>query len=210
MGVDGSLIPAEFGVRLQCSLLPNNIQLVCLEENLIDKIWNDRPGLISCFCSSLAIPNTPITLLTPEEAGASVEEKIARVREAVQQNGQNTLILTKLEDVCWLFNMRGCDIQYNPYVYSYAIIRPDFVHLFIHANRLSEEQLATFSDIPLKIHDYDDFLPFVDLLKNDPLSSICFDSSDVSFHVFSKLEDKDPDINFKYCSDDHFILVLLL
>ena len=147
------------------------------------------------------LPHTPITLLTTESAGLSTLDKLARVREAMTARDRSILLLTKLDDVCWLFNMRGSDVEYNPLVYAYGVVTQNEAFMFIHPNRLSIEQTAEFEKNGVQIREYDAFLPFIDAMakqKSDATEEICFDASDVSFAVFSRLEGRNPDTTFKY------------
>lgn len=151
-------------------------------------------------CCPTDLPHSPITLLPTESAGLSTAGKLAAVRVALAARERSVLLLTKLDDVCWLFNMRGSDVEYNPLVYAYGAVSATAAHLFIHANRLSEAQAAELAAAGVTIHAYDDFLPFVDALaaqKGEAAEEICFNSADVSFAVFSRLESRNPDVCFK-------------
>ena len=87
-----------------------------------------------------------------------------------------------LEDVCWLLNMRGEDIAYNPYVYSYAIVDPERVHLFVHEGRVDPTVLKN-----VEIHDYDDFSEYVKGLRSSKLT-VAFDKSEVSYQLLKDIE----------------------
>lgn len=86
--------------------------LVPLLENLVDAVWEDRP----------AAPQAPIYVLPDALAGCTVEMKLAAVREQMMQVGADVLILTKLDDIAWLTNLRGGDIAYNPVFEAYCIV----------------------------------------------------------------------------------------
>ena len=119
-----------------------------------------------------------------------------------------TLLLTKLDDVCWLFNLRASDVAYNPLLYAYGVVRPHEALLFVHPDRLSDAQTAELARNGVQVRDYDAFLPFVESLASCPSresdattcsanEEICFAANDVSFAVFSKLESRNPDVSFK-------------
>ena len=91
--------------------------------------------------------------------------------------------------------------NYSPLVYAYGVVTQNEAFLFIHPNRLSIEQTAEFEKNGVQIREYDAFLPFIDAMakqKSDAAEEICFDASDVSFAVFSRLEGRNPDTTFKY------------
>lgn len=97
--------------------------------------------------------------------------------------------------------MRGSDVEYNPLVYAYGVVTQNEAFLFIHPNRLSIEQTAEFEKNGVQIREYDAFLPFIDAMakqKSEAAEEICFNASDVSFAVFSRLEGRNPDTTFKY------------
>lgn len=92
--------------------------------------------MISPALFIVAIPCSPIIALTDAEAGESVQSKIASLREKLTQKGCNAIVLTALDDICWLLNIRGDDVQFNPVVYGYVLVTMDAVHLFIHEGRI--------------------------------------------------------------------------
>ncbi|MEE1114990.1 MAG: aminopeptidase P family N-terminal domain-containing protein, partial [Eubacterium sp.] len=116
-----------------------------------DTIWNDRPALSS----------HPVFLITAEEAGESYEEKAARVRKKTEEAGAATLILSKLDDICWLLNMRGGDVDYNPVALSYFILGQTSAHLFIQESELTDEFRAYAESNKIELHPYDAIFAFV-------------------------------------------------
>lgn len=95
------------------------VDLIPLEENLVDAIWKDRPPL----------PQSPILKQPEEYAGVSVEQKLALLR--AQMKHCDAHILVKLDQIAWLFNMRGSDIEYNPMKIAYAIITQTDADLYV-------------------------------------------------------------------------------
>lgn len=91
--------------------------LVGVGTNLIDLIWDDRP----------APPNRPLEPLPVIYTGKPWQEKILEVRREMQQKEAQALVITALDEVAWLFNLRGSDINYNPVFFSYAVVTMDNV-----------------------------------------------------------------------------------
>ena len=81
VGVDGTLLTLQSGDALQDELSPKSIELVCEAENCVDLIWKDRP----------AIPCTPVTYLTPSDAGCSVQEKVELVSNTKESSQHNMI-----------------------------------------------------------------------------------------------------------------------
>ena len=88
--------------------------------DLLSSLWEDRPS----------IPSTPVEVLSAGQVGASREEKIARLREWMGAVGCDGMLLTALDEIAWLLNVRGRDIEYNPYVISSLLVTPGGVKWF--------------------------------------------------------------------------------
>lgn len=101
------------------------IELVALHEteNLVDLIWKDRPTVLP----------SQVTFLSSEHTGCSVTNKLESLRNAVKDKGADAIVLTALDDIAWLFNIRGNDVEFNPVVTSYAIVTWDAATLFLDA-----------------------------------------------------------------------------
>ena len=125
------------------------------DVDYISKLWNDRP----------ALPEDKVWLLDEKYAGDSAETKISRVRDVMDANGYDYYFIGAVEDICWLLNIRGNDIDYNPVVLSYCLISKDRVYLCIDENKLDDEVKAYLDENNIKIHSYDYIFT---LLKNIP------------------------------------------
>ena len=97
LGFDGRVISAQAGKEYEKKLEDKQISFV-YDRDLADGIWTDRP----------AFPAGKVTVLDEEIAGRSFEEKRADVMEKLEQEGADCFLLTKLDDLMWLFNIRGC------------------------------------------------------------------------------------------------------
>jgi Xaa-Pro aminopeptidase len=85
-------------------LKPKSSTLIPLPHNLIDRIWTERPSR----------PQNEIFSLSFEYAGKSSKEKITQLREHLESKKASATVVSMLDEVCWLFNLRGSDIAYNP------------------------------------------------------------------------------------------------
>jgi Xaa-Pro aminopeptidase len=95
-------------------------ELVPVEGNLVDQVWRERPPA----------PRKPVYALPDGVTGEAVTGKLARVRAALAEREARALVLSKLDDVAWLTNLRGADIPYNPVFEAYAIVEPERVLCF--------------------------------------------------------------------------------
>ena len=120
IGVDPRLVPAEVA-QDWISQWGSCISLKEIRPNLIDAIWTTRPE----------DPCNPVETHPIEYAGESMARKIERVREAVEEQGASVCVVSALDQISWLFNLRGSDIQYNPLFFAYAAVFKDRAMLFL-------------------------------------------------------------------------------
>lgn len=143
LGFDGRCVSAGFVKELEEKL--NGMQLpIVYEKDLADEVWADRP----------ALSGKPVWFLSDESCGASRREKIADVRKELAKRGAESLLLTSLDDIAWLFNMRGNDIDYNPVVLSFAVINNEEIRLFIQKDVLKEDQVKMLEGEGIVLDDY--------------------------------------------------------
>ena len=113
------------------------VELVPLAANLVDMVRVQSP-----WAESEPIPaygNSKLFHLPDAVTGETTEQKLARVRQAMQQVDTDILPITNLNQVAWLFNLRGRDIPYIPIFYAYAVITPDAAFLFTNLERIDAE-----------------------------------------------------------------------
>jgi Xaa-Pro aminopeptidase len=102
---------------LKKSLQPRNSELVSLEQNLVDIVWaREKP----------ARPKSKVFPLDTKYSGESSEGKIRRLREELTKKKVKAMVVNMLDEVAWLFNLRGADIDFNPGPYLEPYISPRF------------------------------------------------------------------------------------
>lgn len=151
LGVDGRVISYRFGQELECIVKAVNAELVW-QEDLTDLAWENRPALE--FHDTRVIPEGYF--------GESRESKIARVRQIMQEEAADFFVLTALDDIAWLFNLRGDDVENNPVVLAYAVLTRKEAILFMHEPALKQELPG------VTIQDY---FAFYDYIPNLPKGS---------------------------------------
>lgn len=106
IGLDPNVLSSQEATNLEKALREGkrDLTLVPVTENLVDKVWSDKP----------ARPNDMIFHLDDKYTGASVASKLQRVREHLIKVGSPGTVVTQLDEVAWLLNLRGSDIPYNP------------------------------------------------------------------------------------------------
>lgn len=143
--------------------------------DLLDKVWEERPEL----------PREKAYLLKEKFSGESLESKLKRLREKMKEKGANIHILSTLEDIAWLLNLRGNDIEYNPFVLSYAIISMEEVLLFADISKFSNEIKNYFNKNGVRIFDYFGFYNYLENIV--PSNKILLDYNNVNCFIIKSL-----------------------
>ncbi len=130
VGVDPQVISWEEAVKFREALETAKLQLVLLEDNLVDAIWVDRP----------ARTLRPIHHLPEEYAGRGLADKLENLWKHLQDNKIWGFLVTALDEVAWLFNLRGSDIECNPNFFSYALITAEGqAFLYVEESMLGQD-----------------------------------------------------------------------
>ena len=154
LGFDGRVISAMNGKKYEKALADKRIQFA-YDKDLAESIWTDRP----------AFPAGKVTALDEEVAGKSVEEKLQETREKMAAEGADNLLLTKLDDIMWLFNIRGCDVECNPVAMSYAYITEESALLFIQSKALDSKVQDYLSGHRVIVKEYTEIVEYLSELS---------------------------------------------
>ncbi|GAB0135515.1 hypothetical protein EsDP_00003850 [Epichloe bromicola] len=149
VAVDSSLLPGSAAKKLSDQVhKAGGAGLVPLDENLVDIVWStDRP----------ARPRQPVTVLTDDLAGKSVTKKIMELRQELSKKNCPGFFVSMLDEVAWLFNLRGSDIPYNPVFFSYATITPTEAILYIDESQLTDACTAHLQANKVQVKPYETF-----------------------------------------------------
>ncbi|KAG4414231.1 hypothetical protein IFR04_012637 [Cadophora malorum] len=147
VGVDPRVISAPEARKLSEKIKKRGGQdLMAIEENLVDLIWgSDRP----------ALPAEPVKLLAQHFAGKDVKTKLEELRKELDKKKSSGFIVSMLDEVAWLFNMRGNDIPYNPVFFSYASVTPTSATLYVNSSKLSSECQTYLQENGVSVRPYD-------------------------------------------------------
>lgn len=128
LGFDGRVVAMGSG-QVYEEIVQKKNGSIKYDCDLIDDIWEDRPPL----------SEKPAFALDIKYTGETTASKLERIRESMKTAGANAHVITSLDDIAWLLNIRGDDIEFFPLILSYVIVMMDEVHLFINKNKLSVE-----------------------------------------------------------------------
>lgn len=81
--------------------------------------------------------------------GKPFQEKLSALRDEFKEKKCSGMVVSMLDEVAWLFNLRGSDIDYNPVFFAYALITPDEATLFINENKLTAEVKEHLEDVKI-------------------------------------------------------------
>ena len=191
LGFDGRVMSVKEGQSLANKLAFKGINIE-YKYDLVNDIWEDR-------CS---LPTEKAFLLGTEYSGESFSDKLSRIRAVMKEKKATTHILASLDDIAWLFNIRGRDVKSNPVVLSYAVISIDSVYLFIDKNKIGKDIRAELSKENVQIKGYEEVYEFI---KNiDENEVVLIDTSKVNYAIYNnipsnvqKIEERNPSILFK-------------
>lgn len=143
VGIDGEVFTLEEAQTLERELMQNGIALVP-DFSAPDELWTDRPP----------IPADPIVIQPLEWAGETASSKIRRVMEAVKAHGCSRLLVTALDEVAWLLNLRGRDVHCNPVFVSYALVGDEETLLFVNPQKITDEVDQYLLSNNVRVIDY--------------------------------------------------------
>ncbi len=191
LGFDGRVMSVKEGQSLANKLAFKGINIE-YKYDLVNDIWEDR-------CS---LPTEKAFLLGTEYSGESFSDKLSRIRAVMKAKKATTHILASLDDIAWLFNIRGRDVKSNPVVLSYAVISIDSVYLFIDKNKIGEDIRAELSKENVQIKGYEEVYEFIKKIEENEV--VLIDTSKVNYAIYNnipsnvqKIEERNPSILFK-------------
>ena len=182
LGFDGKVISVYEGEKLQETLKDKNIKIT-YEEDLIDSIWKER----------ISMSNSEGFLLDIKYVGEDFVSKLSRVRDAMKEKKSTMHIIATLDDIAWLFNIRGRDVKYNPVLLSYAVITLENVYLFIDENKLTDEIKTELNKGNTIIKPYFDIYEFVKEINKG--EKVLLDKSKVNYAIYNNIPSDVEKIN---------------
>ena len=174
LGFDGRVINGRLGTELK-ELAEQKKASFHTSQDLVGMIWEERP----------AMPMEPVFLLEEQYTGESTTSKIKRVREKMKQSNADVHILTSLDDIAWVLNIRGNDIPHFPVVLSFLAITQTECCLFIHSKVLSESVRIQLEQWGITICDYEAIYSYV--AQIEAKKTVWMDCDRVNFNICNQL-----------------------
>lgn len=177
LGFDGRVLTTAQGKNYEKKLEDKKIKFA-YEHDLAEDLWADRP----------AFPAGNVTVLDEKLAGKSFEEKLESVMEKVLKEGADSFLLTKLDDLMWLFNIRGCDVECNPVAVSYGYFGEGSSVLFIQKKALDEKVQAYLAAKHIQVEEYGTIVPYLEKLPAG--QKVLVDKRHCSYALYKTLAEK--------------------
>lgn len=173
VGIDGKMFSAEEVEHLQKELKKSGIRIKSIADPM-QLLWTDRP----------AMPLAPAFVYDTKYAGMSFTEKLPAVRQAMEAAGADSLLLSALDEIAWLLNIRGNDVHCNPVVVSYLLIEKDKVNYFVQPQKVTPELAEYFNVNGISVHPYEEI---GDYLNSFNAHSILMNPAKTNYAIYSAI-----------------------
>jgi len=143
VAVDGAVMAVASARTLSSKLEARGARLRT-DIDLLQEVWSDRPSL----------PDAPVYQHLPPQATVSRGEKLAKLRESLQERGADWHFIATLDDIAWLFNLRGGDVSFNPVFVSFALINQQQATLFVALSKVDADLRGVLEQDGVTLRDY--------------------------------------------------------
>ena len=156
LGFDGRVVNAARGEQLKAILSYKNISFAYTED-LVAETWEDRP----------ALSDRPVWILEEQYAGKAAKDKLADLRQEMAKYKATVHLLTTLDDIMWLLNIRGNDVPCNPVALSYMAVTAGDAVLFIQPQAISEQVKTYLDQLGVRLMPYQGIYDYAGTLKHE-------------------------------------------
>uniref|UniRef100_A0A7N0T7V3 Xaa-Pro aminopeptidase P n=1 Tax=Kalanchoe fedtschenkoi TaxID=63787 RepID=A0A7N0T7V3_KALFE len=156
VGVDQWCVSVDTAQKWERAFSSKKQKLIHTPKNLVDEIWTDRPP---------AAVN-PVVIHPVEFAGKSVTDKLKELRERLSQENASGIIVTTLDEVAWLYNVRGSDVSYCPVVHSFALVTASSAFFYVDKRKMSPEANSYMKENGIEVREYEEVSSDVVLLSS--------------------------------------------
>lgn len=190
LGFDGRTVGVSAGCEYE-KIVEEKHGSIIYDIDLTDEIWEDRPEL----------SKNPAFLLDLKYAGKRSEEKFAQVREKMKELGADTFLITSLDDIGWMFNIRGRDVEYFPLLLSYLIINKEDAELYADETKFTDEMKKIFEENQVTLHPYNGIYERVKEFEKG--TSILIDPEQLNYALYKNLPE-----NVKLVKEENPIILM--
>ncbi len=173
VGFDGASFAASDGKKFRAKLAEKDIEIVA-DPDLIDQIWENRHP----------IPENDIFVHEVKYAGKTRNEKFDEIRAKMKDFEAEYCLLNALDEVCWAFNIRGADVDFNPVAYAYALISENSAQLFVKNEKVPDDVRKELEADGVKIEPYENVAV---ALANIGSSAIVLDPAKLNYNLLNSI-----------------------
>ena len=177
VGMDGDLCMIGQSERYQTILKKSNIGLNT-DHDLFDEVWSDRP----------TVPDNPIFEHDLKYAGKSCGAKLNEIRKVMKSQAVDHHLVTTLDDVAWIFNIRGTDVDFNPVVVAFALISIDSCTLFVDKQKVSDEITTNLKAAGVDLRAYSDIIKALSAINKG--DQILLDRGSCAINLYNAIQCK--------------------
>lgn len=173
VGVNAQMFSVNAYDSMKADLKITGVELVSID--LVAQVWTDRP----------ALPTNPFFVFDTKYAGKTTAEKISALRVEMKKVRTGIFVMSALDDIAWLFNIRGNDVAYNPVVIAYALVEEEKATLFIASEKLTPDTRLYLENEGISVAGY---LEIYDALKNiTPSKVVLIDGAKLNQSLFEAI-----------------------
>ena len=173
VGFDGRVVNTHFAMALAEEALIKSGSVYC-EEDLVGMVWEDRPEL----------PKDKAWFLEEEFSGEKSSDKIAKLQQYIEEKDCDMQILSTLDDIAWLTNMRGNDVEFFPVVLAYMVVTTREKYLFMDTSKLDDKLKDEFDEIGLELREYDEIYDFA---REINVERVLVNLNTLNYKIFSNI-----------------------
>ncbi|KAF3649569.1 putative homeobox-leucine zipper protein ATHB-40-like [Capsicum annuum] len=167
IGVDPWCISVDTAQKWDRAFAKKQQKLVPTARNLVDEVWKDQPPT----------ETNPLIVHPLEFAGCSVADKLKDLREKLVKEKTRAMIITALDEVAWLYNVRGTDVSYSPVVHAFAIVTLNSTFFYVDKRKLSSEANSYMKENGILVREYGEVSSDAVLLASDQLTPSSVDKT---------------------------------
>ncbi|MCE5332509.1 MAG: aminopeptidase P family protein [Bacteroidales bacterium] len=173
VGVNAQMFSVNAYDSMKADLKITGVELISID--LVAQVWTDRP----------ALPTNPFFVFDTKYAGKTTAEKISALRVEMKKVRTGIFVMSALDDIAWLFNIRGNDVAYNPVVIAYALVEEEKATLFIASEKLTPDTRLYLENEGISVAGY---LEIYDALKNiTPSKVVLIDGAKLNQSLFEAI-----------------------
>lgn len=174
LAFDGRVVSYSAGKSYKEKLAAKGAS-ISTEEDIPGMLWTDRPAMSA----------EKAYVLPVEFSGKTVQEKLSDVRAVMAEKGTETHVVTSLDDIAWLYNIRGNDVLCTPVVLSYAVVTMDKAYIFANPSVFDETVMAHLTESGVEVKPYEEVYSFLKTVDKE--SKVLIDTTKANYAIVNSI-----------------------